>query len=408
MSETTTRPDGQPAAVAQPVRSTPKFGVAHRLYTGDLAYDFIGNRKRWYLVSVLILLVCFVALGVRGLNLGIDFRGGSDFRAPITVTSQTVGDVADAVRATGLPDLEGTAVNTLGEGTVRVQTRSLTTEEVVIVRAALAKVAGTAPDTVAYSLIGATWGSQITTQGLIALGVFLALVSIMIWAYFRDWKMSVTAIIALIHDLVVTVGVYALVGFSFTPASLIAVLTILGYSLYDTVVVFDKIRENVHGITRQNRSYSQAANLAVNQVLIRSINTTIIGVLPVGAILLAGAFVLRTGPLQDLGLAMMVGMIAGAYSSIFIATPLLCDLKEREPDQVRHRHALDRRLAHQSKATVVTTAPVGKKGVAPAATEATHAGVPLVDEQQLAGRAAQGKQPGRSQPARSPRSRRKG
>jgi preprotein translocase subunit SecF len=154
-----------------------------------------------------------------------------------------------------------------------------------------------------------------------------------IWAYFRNGKMSAAALIALVHDLILTIGIYALVGFTVTPATLIGVLTILGYSLYDTVVVFDKVRENVRDIrANTTKTYSEAANLAVNQVMIRSINTTIIGVLPVAALLFAGAVILGEGPLKDLALALFVGMISGAYSSIFIATPLLAQFKEREPD----------------------------------------------------------------------------
>ena len=203
----------------------------------------------------------------------------------------------------------------------------------------------------AYSLIGASWGGQITDRALIALGVFLLLVTLVIWAYFRNWKMSVAALVALLHDLVLTVGIYALVGFTVTPATVIGVLTILGYSLYDTVVVFDKVRENVRDLTSSARqTYSEAANLAVNQVLVRSINTTIIGVLPVAALLFAGAFILGEGPLKDLALALFVGMISGAYSSIFIATPLLAQLKEREPEmQKLTKRVLARRAKTEAR-----------------------------------------------------------
>jgi preprotein translocase subunit SecF len=217
---------------------------------------------------------------------------------------------------------------------VRVQTRTLDpTEEVPKVRGAIATEVGIPPDQVAYSLIGASWGGQITERALIALAVFLALVALVIGIYFRDAKMSAAALLALIHDLILTIGIYALVGFTVTPATLIGVLTILGYSLYDTVVVFDKVRENVRDLRSSTaRTYSEAANLAVNQVLVRSINTTIIGVLPVAALLFTGAFILGEGPLKDLALALFVGMVSGAYSSIFIATPLLAQMKEREPD----------------------------------------------------------------------------
>ena len=205
---------------------------------------------------------------------------------------------------------------------------------------------------VAYSLIGASWGGQITDRALIALGVFLLLVTLVIWAYFRNWKMSVAALIALLHDLVLTIGIYALVGFTVTPATVIGVLTILGYSLYDTVVVFDKVRENIRDLTSSARqTYSEAANLAVNQVLVRSINTTIIGVLPVAALLFAGAFILGEGPLKDLALALFVGMISGAYSSIFIATPLLAQFKEREPEmQKLAKRVLARRAKTDARA----------------------------------------------------------
>ncbi|HEV2930559.1 MAG TPA: protein translocase subunit SecF [Propionibacteriaceae bacterium] len=308
--------------------------LTHRLYTGEVSYDFIGRRRRWYLLSAILIALSLIALLVRGLVFGIEFRGGADFKAPTTVTSSTVDSMREALDRTGLPDLDDSIVNTIGDNQVRVQTRPLdSTTEVPVVRSAIAEEVGIAPDEVAYSLIGASWGSQITERGLIALAVFLALVGLVIWVYFRDAKMSVAALIALVHDLVLTVGIYALVGFTVTPATLIGILTILGYSLYDTVVVFDKVRENVRDIkSSTTKTYSEAANLAVNQVLVRSINTTVIGVLPVAALLFAGAVILGEGPLKDLALALFVGMVSGAYSSIFIATPLLAQLREREPD----------------------------------------------------------------------------
>ena len=309
-------------------------GLTHRLYTGEVSYDFIGHRRRWYLLSATLIALSVVALLVRGLVFGIEFQGGADFKAPTTVTASTVDSMRAALARTGLPDLDDSIVNTIGESQVRVQTRPLdSTTEVPVVRAAIAEEVGISPDEVAYSLIGASWGSQITERALIALAVFLALVGLVIWVYFRDAKMSVAALIALAHDLVLTIGIYALVGFTVTPATLIGILTILGYSLYDTVVVFDKVRENVRDIkSSTTKTYSEAANLAINQVLVRSINTTVIGVLPVAALLFAGAVILGEGPLKDLALALFVGMISGAYSSIFIATPLLAQLREREPD----------------------------------------------------------------------------
>lgn len=322
-----------------------KKGIANRLYTGDISLNIVGLRKRWYVMSGVVVLIAIAALLFRGLSLGIEFSGGADFQAPTQVTAQTVDDMRDAVQAAGLPDMGDTTVTTIGENTVRVQTRSLDSEtEVPIMREVIAEQTGADPDEVAYNLIGASWGQQITQQGLIALGVFLVLVMLLIWIYFRDLKMSVAAIVALLHDLVLTIGIYALIGFTFTPATLIGMLTILGYSLYDTVVVFDKVRENVRGLREQRKiTYATAANNAVNQVLIRSINTTIIGVLPVAALLVAGWLYLGTGPLKDLGLVLFVGMVAGAYSSVLIATPLLVDMKQREPDIRKHTEEVERR-----------------------------------------------------------------
>lgn len=321
-----------------------KVSFAHRLYTGEVGYDFVGNRKRWYIVSGALLLISILALSIMRLNLGIEFKGGADFSAPATVTAELPDQVRTAVEALNLPDNDDVQVTTIGGEQVRVQTRTLSVEEVTAVKQAIATaVGGIPPDQVAYSLIGASWGSMVTQQGLIALGVFLVLVSLLIWAYFRDFKMAIAAIVALLHDLVITIGVYAIVGFTVTPATLIGVLTILGYSLYDTVVVFDKVRENVADLPNSKVTYSQAANTAVNQVLIRSINTTIIGVLPVAALTFAGTFILGTGPLKDLGLALFVGMLAGAYSSIFIAAPLLAQMREAEPAMREHRERLQRR-----------------------------------------------------------------
>lgn len=318
-----------------------KLGIAHRLYSGQVSYDFVKNRKLWYTFSAILLSISILALVIRGLTLGIEFQGGTDFQAPIEVTSSTVEEVRQAAEEFEVSDLD-VQVFTIGDDAVRIQTRVLTPQETATVRASIAELTGADPADVTYNSIGASWGQQVSKQAGIALVVFTVLVMLLIWVWFRDWKMSVAAILALAHDLVVTIGIYALIGFTVTPATVIGILTILGYSLYDTVVVFDKIKENVDGIEDTNKTYSEAANLGVNQVLVRSINTTIIGVLPVGALLIAGSL-LSGGPLQDLGLALFVGMIAGAYSSIFIATPVLTTLKEREPEQIAHRATLQRR-----------------------------------------------------------------
>ena len=319
-----------------------KLGLAHRLYSGQVSYDFIKNRKLWYTVSAVLLSISILALVFRGLTLGIEFEGGTDFQAPVQVTASTVESVRAAVGGFEVDDLNA-QVFAIGGDAIRIQTRILNPDETATVRASIVELTGAAPEEVTYNAIGASWGQQVSQQATLALVVFIVLVMLLIWVWFRDWKMSVAAIVALAHDLVVTIGIYALVGFTVTPATVIGVLTILGYSLYDTVVVFDKIKENIQGLEESNKTYSQSANLGINQVLIRSINTTIIGVLPVAALLIAGSL-LSSGPLQDLGLALFIGMLVGSYSSIFIATPVLTTLKEKEPAQVEHRATLERRL----------------------------------------------------------------
>ncbi len=373
-----------------------KRGFLHKLFNSDFDIDFVGRRRTWYIISAIVIVASLLAVFVRGLNLGIEFEGGSVFTVNVATTDDnTVGRFADAVNETGFEDLSASAT-IVGSDTVRIQTRSLETDEIPVVRGAIADAAGVEHDSVAYQLIGPSWGQQITNKGIQALVIFIVLVGLMIGIYFRNWKMSVAALAALVHDLIVTIGVYAIVGFTFTPATLIGVLTILGYSLYDTVVVFDKVRENTVGITKQNRTYSQMANLAVNQMLVRSVNTTIIGVLPVLAILIAGIAVLGgQGPLTDLGLVMLVGMIAGAYSSLFLATPLLAQLKEREPEMREHVAELERRKTRAEAKVLATVAPVSKPTIK--ASDVTITATPIT---QVAAA-------GRPQPKKSTRSSRK-
>lgn len=341
-------------------RQTPakKMTFAHRLYTGEFQFDFMSRRNWWYIISGILVVISLLAISVRGLNLGIDFIGGSVFQAPTEVNSSTVSDFSDAASNSGVADLN-LQVNTVGDDTVRIQTRSLSTAEVVQMRDSIAEQAQIGSDDVAYSLIGPSWGKQITKQAVVALLVFIVLVGVLILVYFREWRMSVSALVALVHDLIITVGLYALAGFTVTPATVIAVLTILGYSLYDTVVVFDMAKEQTRDIKNQDRTYSQAANAAINKVLVRSINTTLIAVLPVAAILIAGLAVLGgEGPLADLGLAMLIGMICGAYSSIFLATPMLTQLREREPDMVKHRKALEKGRRRTKPKVTAAVSPV--------------------------------------------------
>jgi preprotein translocase subunit SecF len=323
----------------------------HKLYSGEISYDIVGKRRRWYAISTAIFLVAVVSLLTRGLNYGIEFTGGAEFRVPSS--SCTIEQARAAVEDVGVTP---STVTELGGDSIRVTTEAVDTAESLKIRSSLAEACAVAPDDVSVQLVGPTWGGEITNKALTALVVFLALLSIFLAIYF-DWRMAVAALLAVVHDVVITIGVYSLLQFEVTPSTVIGVLTILGYSLYDTVVVFDKVKENTRGILGQSRhTYSQAANLAVNQTLVRSINTSIVALLPVAAILFVGAGLLGAGTLKDLSLALFVGMAAGTYSSIFIATPFLAQLMERNPQM----QALARRVQARggSGARVATTAMV--------------------------------------------------
>ncbi|MGZ4780800.1 MAG: protein translocase subunit SecF [Oryzihumus sp.] len=301
------------------------------LYSGKRSIDFVGRQKAWYAISGVILVLALVGIFARGLNLGLEFRGGSELR--VSGVSTTQGYEAKAKDALGgLNQGADVVVTKLGTDSVRVQTEKLSDTQTEDARAKLAKAFGVDENKISASFIGASWGASVSQKAITALIWFLVLVALTMALYFRTWKMSAAGLIALVHDLVITVGIYALFGFEITPASMIGFLTILGYSLYDTVVVFDKVRENTgQAVANGRMSYSQAANRAVNQTLVRSINTSVVALLPVAAILVIGSVLLGPGVLVDLSLALFVGIAAGTYSSIFIATPLLADLREREP-----------------------------------------------------------------------------
>jgi preprotein translocase subunit SecF len=317
--------------------------IGGRLYRGEVSFDFVGRKKLWYTISGLILVISIVALAFRGLNPSVDFKGGNlfEFKAPGHTSAQISSVVKDAG---GGDDPIVTQLGVGSKATWQAQTVELSFAEQTKVQDALASnlhVKG-GPNAVSITFTSATWGSQITHKAVEGLIVFLILIVIYLSIAF-EWKMAVAAFVALIHDIVITTGVYALAGFEVSPATVIGLLTILGYSLYDTVVVFDKVRENTAGLLATSRStYSQAANLALNQTLVRSINTSLIALLPVSAILVVAIVFLGTGELQDLALVLFIGMLSGTYSSICIATPVVADLKEREPQykQLARRVAL--------------------------------------------------------------------
>jgi len=324
--------------------------VGNRLYTGETSVDFVGKRKLWYVVSLMIIAISALGLFGRGLNLGIEFEGGAKFNVPSTIS---VEDARNIVKAAGVPT---SVIIAVGNERLEIQTPPLEQTEIESFTSKIAVDFKVDPALITTQSVGPSWGADITRQALIGLGVFLLLVILFLTVYF-ELRMAAAAIVALLHDLVITIGIYAITGFEVTPATVIGILTILGYSLYDTVVVFDKVKENSRGIIAQSRlNYRESANLALNQTLIRSINTSIVALLPVAAILIVGVGILQAGTLKDLALALFVGIAAGTYSSIFIATPFLVQLKERQPEI----QALSRRV-HARRSNAGTDGPEAMK-----------------------------------------------
>jgi preprotein translocase subunit SecF len=329
--------------------------LGNELYSGHKSIDFVGRRWLWYAVSGVIILIAVGGLYFKGMNYGIEFTGGAEYRVTLAdgADQDTADSLREAVAGSGVEDASSPVVTTTGTDSILIQTEPLTDEESETVEQVILDTTGASEADLSQSEIGPSWGAEVAERALIGLVVFLVLVVLFIWAYFREWKMSLAALVALAHDLVITVGVYALSGFEVTPATVTGLLTILGFSLYDTVVVFDKVRENTKDLRATHTTYSRAANLAVNQTLVRSINTSIVALIPVGCILYVGAVQLGAGSLKDLALALFVGMAAGVYSSVFIATPLLAHLKANETEvqqaerraKARERAAADRYAA---------------------------------------------------------------
>lgn len=334
-------------------------GIGGRLYRGETSFDLIGKRRRWYAFSGVLIIASALALSIQGLHLGIEFKGGSAFT--VTKTGISIADARAAVASTHVPG--ETIIQKLGTNKVRVQTAPLSNAQSNSVQDALAAKFGISPDAIDTQIVGPSWGKEITRKALYGLFGFLIVVMLYLAMAFEP-KMAIAAVIAVIHDVFITVGIYALVGFDVTPATVIGFLTVLGYSLYDTVVVFDKVRENTRTITSGSRmTYSQAANLAVNQTLVRSFNTSLIALLPVASILFVGAGLLGAGTLKDLSLALFIGLATGTYSSIFIATPILAQLREKEPAM----QALAKRVAVRTSGPVEQVVKVANGTSRPAA-----------------------------------------
>ena len=320
-------------------------GLGGRLYTGETSFNIVGNRRRWYVISSVFILMSIGALFIQGLHLGIEFKGGSSYtvnKSGISV-EQARASVADV-------EIPGEIiVQKIGDTKVRIQTGALTSEQSKAVELALTQAFNVEIESIDTQIVGPSWGKEITKKALYGLFAFLIVIMIFLAMIFEP-KMAIAAIVAVVHDVFITVGIYALVGFDVTPATIIGFLTILGYSLYDTVVVFDKVRENTKSVAAVGKyTYSQAANLAVNQTIVRSANTSLIALLPVGSILFVGAGLLGAGTLKDLSLALFIGLAVGTYSSIFIAPPFLASLREKEPAM----QALAKRVASRGNSAPV-------------------------------------------------------
>jgi preprotein translocase subunit SecF len=333
------------------------------LYTGKRSINFVGNRRIWFTIALILVLGSIAVPIVKGLttgtyfNFGIEFTGGSQFT--IEDAESTDQDLATEAVAASAPEAVA-RVTTVGESAIRVQTDQLTTEETNAVAESLAEAYGVSPSAVNTSFIGASWGQDVTRQALTGLVIFLVLTFAIMAVYFRTWKMSAAAILALLDVLIITLGVYSLSGFEITPAAVIGFLTILGYSLYDTVVVFDKIRENTSEDAEDSpRTFAESVNLAVNQTLVRSINTSVVAALPVAAILVIGDFVLGAETLRDISLSLLVGILVATYSTIFVAAPLYALFREREPE-----------IAKRDK-RILTTRARSKTGARPVMAEPT-------------------------------------
>jgi preprotein translocase subunit SecF len=357
-----------------------------KLYTGTGAFNIVGRHKLWYGLFGAFVLICLASIIFRGFNLGIEFKGGTRIQMP----AQGVAGTISTERVTEV--FNGTlhkepVVQTVGSGadqTIQIKSPTLSAAEIGQVKTALFndfkpldRATGTPSErAISDSAVSGSWGGEISRQALIALAVFLVLVTIFLAFYFERW-MAASALVALVHDISVTAGVYSIIGFEVTPATVIGLLTILGFSLYDTVVVFDKVKENTRGLLGlTRRTYGEAANLALNQTLMRSINTSLIALLPVLGLLIVGVGLLGVGTLKDLALVQLTGLIAGALSSIFLATPLLVDLKMREPkfqQQAARVYARRETLARKA----------AEREAEAAATGLPEAAVDLADDESL-------------------------
>jgi preprotein translocase subunit SecF len=343
------------------------MSVFGKLYRGDTRIDFIGLRRRWYLASAVILVICVLSFIVRGFQYGVEFKGGSTFQIQTSGTSVTATQVAAAFTKAGISDAQAPQVVGSGSSTqIIVNTKTLTPQQADNVSASLIHTLGITQKSLSLNVFGSAWGHDTTVNALLGLVIFLIAVALFItWRY--AWRMAAAGMLALLHDLVVAAGVYSLVGFEVTPSTIVGLLTILGFSLYDKVVVYDKVAENAKDILANSRStFAEAANVAVNQTLMRSINTSLIALLPVAGLLFVGAGILGVGTIKDLALVLFVGLATGAYSSLFLATPIAVDLTERDPRyKALTKRVVAKRSSEAKKAADAGDASAGAAVAAP-------------------------------------------
>ncbi len=345
----------------------------HRLYHGETDFEFVGRFRRWAVISLVLIAIGLVSLVTRGFNLGIDFEGGVVWEVPAGDAS--VADAEDAMVDQGLEGVTVQSLSTDDETRLRIEAEPVDIDKAEDVTNALAELTGSDPDEVSLNSVGPSWGEEISEKALRALIVFLVVITIYISLRF-EFRMAVPTLVALIHDVIITMSVYSVVGFEVTPATVIALLTILGFSIYDGIVVFDKVDENTKLVgSKDGMTYGAMVNLSLNQVLMRSLNTSITALIPVGSLLILGSYILGATTLQEFALALLIGLFAGAYSSIFIASPLLAVLKEREP---RYRDIKARVAAKQATMAPATPAATGAP-VAPVAKDDADDGLATAD-----------------------------
>jgi len=386
--------------------------LGHELHNGHRSFDFIGRRPFWYSLSGGIVLAALLVVIFHGFNFGVEFTGGTEIQLSNLSSSQANQSTADTLRAkigdAGIVAAAQPEVSTAGTNGLTITVKELTETEQAKVTDLIKSVVtiDTPSKQISVSSIGASWGHQVAQRAILGVGVFIVIVMLFIGMYFREWKMSIAALCALIHDVLITMGIYSLSGFSVTPAAVTGLLAILGFSLYDTVVVFDKIRENTHDLRAGKTTYAKAANLAVNQTLVRSINTGIVALIPIGAILAVSWIQLGASTLKDLALAQFVGMAVGVFSSVWVAPRILVHLKANETEVV----LAEKRAKARARAQADRYASVPAFTEDMAVGDGAELGVPADAEEPSAaparGPVQESRSAGRPQPTRQPRSKR--